>query len=164
MAEAFGIFAGAAGLAGLFTPCVECFEYVQFGRNFGQDCERSLGSEAGRRWTCYVSCITTMATDNGRAPGHTVDHLKTIQVPSFPLREKPEYCWAHERMPTGRIERVSKSIYVARPYYICRICDNAAPFLAGYGIHTRISSMPGTPKSRRFLLKLVECGSEKAKS
>ena len=104
MAEAFGIFAGAAGLAGLFTPCVECFEYVQFGRNFGQDCERSLGSEAGRRWTCYVSCITTMATDNGRAPGHTVDHLKTIQVPSFPLREKPEHCWAHERMPTGRIE------------------------------------------------------------
>src|SRR5271155_746968 len=42
MAEAFGIFAGAAGLAGLFTPCVECFEYVQFGRRFGQDYERSL--------------------------------------------------------------------------------------------------------------------------
>jgi hypothetical protein len=42
MAEAFGIFAGAAGLAGLFTPCIECFEYIQFGRSFGQDYERSL--------------------------------------------------------------------------------------------------------------------------
>jgi hypothetical protein len=42
MAETFGIFAGAAGLAGLFTPCVEYFEYVQFRRSFGQDYERSL--------------------------------------------------------------------------------------------------------------------------
>src|SRR5271154_7036183 len=42
MAEAFGIFAGAAGLAGLFTPCVECFEYIQFGRKFGKDYETSL--------------------------------------------------------------------------------------------------------------------------
>lgn len=42
MAEAFGIFAGAAGLAGLFTPCVECFEYVQFGRRFGKDYETCL--------------------------------------------------------------------------------------------------------------------------
>ena len=42
MAEAFGIFAGAAGLAGLFTPCVECFEYVQFARKFGKDYETCL--------------------------------------------------------------------------------------------------------------------------
>jgi hypothetical protein len=42
MAEAFGIFAGAAGLAGLFTNCVRCFEYVQFGRKFGKDYETCL--------------------------------------------------------------------------------------------------------------------------
>jgi hypothetical protein len=42
MAEAFGIFAGAAGLAGLFVPCVDCFEYIQFGRRFGKDYEACL--------------------------------------------------------------------------------------------------------------------------
>jgi len=42
MAEVFGIVAGAAGLAGLFTPCVDCFEYIQFGRHFGKDYERCL--------------------------------------------------------------------------------------------------------------------------
>lgn len=42
MAEVFGIVAGAAGLAGLFTPCVECFEYIQFGRSFGKDYETCL--------------------------------------------------------------------------------------------------------------------------
>jgi len=42
MAEVFGIVAGAAGLAALFTPCVECFEYIQFGRHFGKDYERCL--------------------------------------------------------------------------------------------------------------------------
>ncbi|KAK4220434.1 prion-inhibition and propagation, helo domain-containing protein, partial [Podospora fimiseda] len=40
MAEAFGIVAGAMGVAGLFNNCVDCFEYIQFGRNFGQDFER----------------------------------------------------------------------------------------------------------------------------
>ncbi|KAK4220482.1 prion-inhibition and propagation, helo domain-containing protein, partial [Podospora fimiseda] len=40
MAEAFGIVAGAMGVAGLFNNCVDCFEYIKFGRNFGQDFER----------------------------------------------------------------------------------------------------------------------------
>lgn len=39
MAEVFGIVAGAASLAGLFTPCVECFEYIHLGRHFGKDYE-----------------------------------------------------------------------------------------------------------------------------
>ena len=37
MAESFGII---ANVAGLFKNCVECFEYVQLGRQFGQDYER----------------------------------------------------------------------------------------------------------------------------
>ncbi|KAH7403076.1 prion-inhibition and propagation-domain-containing protein [Cadophora sp. MPI-SDFR-AT-0126] len=37
MAEAFGIVAGAMGIAGLFNNCVDCFEYVQMARNFGRD-------------------------------------------------------------------------------------------------------------------------------
>jgi hypothetical protein len=39
MAEVFGIVAGAAGLAGLSMPCVECFEYIRLGRHFGKDYE-----------------------------------------------------------------------------------------------------------------------------
>jgi hypothetical protein len=37
MAEPFGIVAGAIGIASAFTACVNCFEYVQFGRHFGRD-------------------------------------------------------------------------------------------------------------------------------
>ncbi|RDW60229.1 hypothetical protein BP5796_11835 [Coleophoma crateriformis] len=37
MAEAFGIVAGAAGLAAAFEPCVQCFLYIQLARNFGKD-------------------------------------------------------------------------------------------------------------------------------
>ncbi|KAJ4152429.1 hypothetical protein NW754_004224 [Fusarium falciforme] len=37
MAEVFGIVTGAIGLEGLFQECIECFEYVQLGRDFVQD-------------------------------------------------------------------------------------------------------------------------------
>lgn len=37
MAEPFGISAGAIGIAAAFTACVDCFEYIQFGRHFGRD-------------------------------------------------------------------------------------------------------------------------------
>ena len=39
MAEIFGTAAAALSVAGLFTNCVQCFEYVQLGRNFGKDYE-----------------------------------------------------------------------------------------------------------------------------
>jgi uncharacterized small protein (DUF1192 family) len=41
MAEPFGIVAGAIGIASAFTACVDCFEYVQFGRHFGRDFQTS---------------------------------------------------------------------------------------------------------------------------
>lgn len=37
MAEPFGIATGIISIATIFTACVECFEYVQFGRHFGRD-------------------------------------------------------------------------------------------------------------------------------
>lgn len=37
MAEAAGLALGVAGLAGLVTSSIECFEYVQLGRNLGKD-------------------------------------------------------------------------------------------------------------------------------
>jgi hypothetical protein len=37
MAEPFGIAAGAVGIVTAFTACIDCFEYIQFGRHFGRD-------------------------------------------------------------------------------------------------------------------------------
>ncbi|KAK6378561.1 hypothetical protein LTR64_001950 [Lithohypha guttulata] len=33
---------GIAGLFGLFTTCMQCFEYIQYGRRFGKDYEQSV--------------------------------------------------------------------------------------------------------------------------
>ncbi|KAL5610634.1 hypothetical protein FOBRF1_006751 [Fusarium oxysporum] len=41
MAEIFGTVAGALSVAALFNNCVDCFEYIQLGRHFGRDFERS---------------------------------------------------------------------------------------------------------------------------
>ncbi|OBT93596.1 hypothetical protein VE01_08371 [Pseudogymnoascus verrucosus] len=41
MAEPFGIVSGAIRIASAFTACVDCFEYVQFGRHFGRDFQTS---------------------------------------------------------------------------------------------------------------------------
>ncbi len=40
--ESVGIAIGAAGLASAFTACIDCFEYVQLGRQFGQDYGKCL--------------------------------------------------------------------------------------------------------------------------
>jgi hypothetical protein len=40
--EPVGFTIGIAGLAGAFTSCVECFEYIQLGRKFGADYGKCL--------------------------------------------------------------------------------------------------------------------------
>ncbi|KAF2994065.1 hypothetical protein E8E13_002393 [Curvularia kusanoi] len=42
MTEVAGLVIGAVSLAATFTTCVDCFEYIQLGRNFGKDYQRSL--------------------------------------------------------------------------------------------------------------------------
>ena len=42
MTEIVGVATGVAGLAGAFTACIDCFEYVQLGRQFGKDYERCV--------------------------------------------------------------------------------------------------------------------------
>lgn len=42
MAETAGLIIGAVSLTAIFTTCVDCFEYIQLGRNFGKDYQRSL--------------------------------------------------------------------------------------------------------------------------
>ncbi|KAJ5362070.1 hypothetical protein N7541_002914 [Penicillium brevicompactum] len=39
MTEIFGAVAGALSIAALFNNCVQCFEYLQLGRQFGRDFE-----------------------------------------------------------------------------------------------------------------------------
>ena len=55
MTEIVGVATGVAGLAGAFTACIDCFELVQLGRQFGQDygkCLVKLGATKLRmsRW------------------------------------------------------------------------------------------------------------------
>lgn len=40
--EPVGLGIGIASLAGVFTSCVDCFEYIQLGRQFGKDYEKCL--------------------------------------------------------------------------------------------------------------------------
>ncbi|KAI1015364.1 hypothetical protein LB504_010976 [Fusarium proliferatum] len=40
MAEIFGTVAGAMSIAGLFNNCVDCFNYIQIAKHFGQDFSR----------------------------------------------------------------------------------------------------------------------------
>lgn len=40
--EPVGLGFGIAGLAGAFTACIDCFEYIQLGRQFGQDFGKCL--------------------------------------------------------------------------------------------------------------------------
>jgi len=40
--EPAGLTAGILGLAGLFNNAVDCFEYVQLGREFGRDYQTNL--------------------------------------------------------------------------------------------------------------------------
>lgn len=42
MVEPVGTTLGVIGLAGVFTTCVDCFEYIQFGRKFGADFSRCV--------------------------------------------------------------------------------------------------------------------------
>ena len=42
MADIAGLIVGGVALAGLFSSCIECFEYIQLGRNFGTDFQRKL--------------------------------------------------------------------------------------------------------------------------
>ena len=42
MAETAGLVVGGVALASLFSACVDCFEYVQLGRNFGNSHQKCL--------------------------------------------------------------------------------------------------------------------------
>ncbi|KAM0417005.1 hypothetical protein ACHAPT_012971 [Fusarium lateritium] len=59
MTEIFGAVSGAISIASLFNNCVDCFEYIQLARHFGQDygrCQLSLDVAKWRlgRWGAAI--------------------------------------------------------------------------------------------------------------
>lgn len=56
---------------------------------------------------------------------------ETLSPPTFPLAEKPKFCWANEHMAAPFIQpstipfEHSNGGEVIRPYYVCTTCNNA---------------------------------------
>lgn len=77
MAEAAGLTSGVVALAGLFDNTVECFEFVQLGRNFGKnfqtsqlklDNARLRLSRWGKSWGLSDNIQDTQSLDNRIGP------------------------------------------------------------------------------------------------
>ena len=67
MAEVAGLIIGGVSLAGLFTTCVDCFEYIQLGRQYGEMYQRSMLELRVLQlrlstWSCAVNQIQPQAT------------------------------------------------------------------------------------------------------
>jgi hypothetical protein len=73
----------------------------------------------------YLRCYTAMAAKDGTTPYYAVDQSRNLQMPSFPLCDKPKCCMSRERMAPAMIERRTESVHITRPYFICTTCDNA---------------------------------------
>ncbi|KAL9025686.1 MAG: hypothetical protein Q9196_005531 [Gyalolechia fulgens] len=81
MAEAFGIAAGAAGIAAAFTACVDCFEYVQFGRHFGRDYQTDLlALNCSRiRLTHWGQAVDILNNPKLGRPDATAPEIRTVK-------------------------------------------------------------------------------------
>ena len=87
MAEVFGIVAGSLSVAALFNNAVDCFEYIQLGRNFGTDyqtCQLRLDIARLRlsRWGTAVDignspdfAVVDPSTDEARTAKRTLEQL-----------------------------------------------------------------------------------------
>ncbi|KAL9591345.1 MAG: hypothetical protein Q9179_007816 [Wetmoreana sp. 5 TL-2023] len=81
MAEAFGIAAGAVGIAAAFTACVDCFEYVQFGRHFGRDYQTDLlALNCSRvRLTRWGQAVDILNDPKLGRPDATAPEIRTVK-------------------------------------------------------------------------------------
>ncbi len=81
MAEAFGITAGAVGITAAFTACVDCFEYVQFGRHFGRDYQTDLlALNCSRiRLTRWGQAVDILNNPKMGRPDATAPQIQTIK-------------------------------------------------------------------------------------
>ena len=81
MAEAFGIVAGAVGIAAAFTACVDCFEYVQFGRHFERDYQTNLLTlNCSRiRLTRWGQAVDILNDPKMGRPDATPEQIQTVK-------------------------------------------------------------------------------------
>ncbi|KAI4136594.1 MAG: hypothetical protein LQ341_005538 [Variospora aurantia] len=81
MAEIFGIVAGAVGIPAAFTACVDCFEYVQFGRHFGRDYQTDLlALNCSRiRLTRWGQAVNIMTDPKMGMPDATSEQIQTVK-------------------------------------------------------------------------------------
>ena len=81
MAEAFGIAAGAVGIAAAFTACVDCFEYIQFGRHFGRDYQTDLLTlNCSRiRLTRWGQAVNILNDPQMGRPDATASEIRTVK-------------------------------------------------------------------------------------
>lgn len=87
MAEPFGIAAGAVGVAAAFTACVDCFEYVQFGRHFGRDYQTDLlALNCSRiRLTRWGQAVDILNDPQMGRPDATAPEIRTVKETLFQI-------------------------------------------------------------------------------
>ena len=81
--EPVGFVAGIAGLAGVFTACVDCFEYIQLGRSFGHDfgkCLLRLDATKVRmtRWGAAVGMQARIRSDRQGYPEEEIQLARDL--------------------------------------------------------------------------------------
>ncbi|KAL8866177.1 MAG: hypothetical protein Q9198_009004 [Flavoplaca austrocitrina] len=81
MAEAFGIVAGTVSVAAAFSACVDCFEYVQFGRHFGRDYQTDLlALNCSRlRLSRWGQAVDILNDPKMGRPDATPEHFQTVK-------------------------------------------------------------------------------------
>ena len=87
MAEPFGIAAGAVGIVSAFTACVDCFEYVQFGRHFGRDYQTNLlALSCSRiRLTRWGQAVDIFNDPQMGRPDATAPEIRTVKDTLFQI-------------------------------------------------------------------------------
>jgi hypothetical protein len=85
----------AVGLAALVTTCVDCFEYIQFGRQFGKDFQGCLATidvvkirfvlRAANRYayTLWKHCLLLPIYLKEKTSIYTFDLPRCLKPPSF---------------------------------------------------------------------------------
>lgn len=82
MAEPFGFAAGTVGIAAAFTACVDCFQYVQFGRHFGRDFQTDLLSLdcTKLRLTRWGQAVNILSDPQLGRPDATSAEIQTVKA------------------------------------------------------------------------------------
>lgn len=81
MAEPFGIIAGAVGIAAAFTACIDCFEYIQFGRHYGRDFQTDLLTLncARLRLSRWGQSVHVLNDPHLGRPDATAEEIQTVK-------------------------------------------------------------------------------------